>query len=77
MVALNYTLVNFPQQDALLSIFGKYTNNFEYTVNGIFRRTMPPFCQSCGAQMTYNSYNKLHQERVRQRQSRQVQVPIL
>ncbi len=42
----------------MLSIFGKYTNNFEYTVNGIFRRTMPPFCQSCGAQMTYNSYTK-------------------
>jgi len=57
MVVLNSTLMNFPQQDVLLLTFGEYADNFEYTVNGIFRRTMPPFCQSCGAQMTYNGYN--------------------
>jgi len=57
MVVLNCTLMNFPQQDVLLSTFGEYADNFEYTVDGIFRRTMPPFCQSCGAQMTYNGYN--------------------
>lgn len=57
MVTLNCTLINFPQQDSLLSTFGKYTNDFEYTTNGIFRRTVPPFCPSCGAQTTYNGYN--------------------
>ncbi len=56
MVTLNCTLINFPQQDALLSTFGKYANDFEYTVDGIFRRTVPPFCPRCGVQMAYNGY---------------------
>lgn len=57
MVTLNCTLINFPHQDVLLSTFGKYANDFEYTTDGIFRRTVPPFCPSCGAQTTYNGYN--------------------
>jgi len=57
MVTLNCTLINFPYQGALLSTFGKYVNDFEYTVSGIFRRAVPPFCPGCGARTTYNGYN--------------------
>jgi len=62
MVTLNCTLINFPHQDVLLSTFDKYANDFEYTAAGIFRRTVPPFCPSCGSQMTYNGYNTYTKE---------------
>ncbi len=57
MVTLNCTLKNFSQQDVLLSTLGKYTNEFEYTTTGIFRRTVPPSCSRCDSQTTHNGYN--------------------
>ena len=57
MVTLNCTLFNFSHQEELLSVFGEYGADFEYTTGGIFRRVVPPFCPGCGAQMTYNGYN--------------------
>jgi len=54
---LNCNLFNFSHQEELLSIFGEYAGDFEYTTEGIFRRVVPPFCPGCGAQMTYNGYN--------------------
>ncbi len=49
-------------QGDLLSTFSRYSNDFEYTPDGIFRRAVPPFCPSCGAQMTCNGYNKYTKE---------------
>ncbi|HEQ78084.1 MAG TPA: hypothetical protein ENI78_00470, partial [Euryarchaeota archaeon] len=47
-------------QDELLSTFSRfsrYANDFEYTIDGVFRRSVPPFCLGCGVRMTYNGYN--------------------
>jgi hypothetical protein len=41
----------------LLSIFGSYGNEFEYTPDGIFRRVVPPPCPRCGTRMDHNGYN--------------------
>ncbi|GCC10020.1 hypothetical protein IPdc08_00038 [archaeon] len=57
MITLNCTLFNFLHQDELLSVFGGYAGDFEYTTDGIFRKVVPPFCPGCGAQTTYNDYN--------------------
>jgi len=68
MIALNCNLLNFSHQDELLSVFGEYAGDFEYTIDGIFRRVVPPMCSNCGTQMTYNGYNtytKKHLGRVK------------
>ena len=57
MVSLNCTLLNFSDKDLFLSIFEGYNNDFEYTADGVFRRTAPPSCSKCGAKMSYNGYN--------------------
>lgn len=54
---MNCNLYNFSHRNELLTILGEYTGNLEYTANGIFRRTVPPFCPGCGAQMSHNGYN--------------------
>ncbi|GCC10419.1 hypothetical protein IPdc08_00443 [archaeon] len=41
MITLNCTLFNFLHQDELLSVFGGYAGDFEYTTDGIFRRVVP------------------------------------
>ena len=46
MAIIRCNLFTFSQKDALLSIFREYSNEFEYTANGIFRRTVPPSVQS-------------------------------
>ncbi len=56
MVAINTTLSNYQLQDNLFSVFEGYTNDFEYTSEGVFRRVMPPLCH-CGVQMNHNGYN--------------------
>jgi len=57
MVSLNCTLLNFSDKDLFFSIFEGYNNDFEYTADGVFRRTAPPSCSKCGVRMTYNGYN--------------------
>ena len=57
MTALNCTLLNFSQREVLSSIFEGYTNDFDYTADGIFRRTIPPSCPKCSTIMTHNGYN--------------------
>ena len=41
----------------VLSTFSRYANDFEYTTDGVFRRSVPPFCPGCRVRMTYNGYN--------------------
>jgi len=57
MVFVNTNLLNFSYVEILHSIFGEYPSDFEYTADGIFRRTVPPLCPRCGTQMTHNGYN--------------------
>jgi hypothetical protein len=62
MVFVNTNILNFPQVEVLLTILGEYPSDFEYTANGIFRRTVPPSCPDCGTRMNrngYNSYSKI------------------
>ncbi len=56
MVAICTNLNNFQYQDEIFSIFEGYSNDFEYTSEGVFRRAVPPLCQ-CGTQMDHNGYN--------------------
>ena len=58
MTRITLNLQNFSQKDALIQIFEKYTNYFEYTPDGIFRRVAPPVC-SCGTRMNHNGYNTI------------------
>jgi hypothetical protein len=57
MTAINCTLFELSHRDVLLSVFGEYSNDFEYTVDGIFRRRVSPLCSCCGARMVHNGYN--------------------
>ena len=58
MTILNCTLLNFAHVGILYSTFENYSNDFEYTTNGIFRRVVPPICLECGYQMNRNGYNE-------------------
>jgi len=57
MAILNCTLLNFSGKDLFLLIFEDCPDEFEYTANGVFRRTTPSLCPKCGSQMNYNGYN--------------------
>ena len=58
MTILNCTLLNFAHVGILSPIFENYSNDFEYTTNGVFRRIIPPDCPECGYRMNHNGYNK-------------------
>ncbi|PXF61178.1 MAG: hypothetical protein C4B59_05370 [Candidatus Methanogaster sp.] len=58
MAILNCTLLNFAHVGILYPIFEKYSNDFEYTTNGIFRRIVSPDCPKCGHRMNHNGYNE-------------------
>ena len=57
MVILHTTLSNFYYSDLLLIILGGYSNEFEYTVNGVLRRINPLSCPTCDAKMNHNGSN--------------------
>jgi hypothetical protein len=57
MVSIACNLLNLSYSSALLSIFEGYTNDFEYTADGVFRRILPPRCPQCGSRMSHNGYN--------------------
>jgi hypothetical protein len=58
MAILNCTLLNFAHAGILSPIFENYSNDFEYTTNGVFRRIVPPNCPKCGHRMNHNGYNE-------------------
>jgi len=58
MTILNCTLLNFAHAGILSPIFKNYSNDFEYTANGIFRRIVSPDCPKCGYRMNHNGYNE-------------------
>jgi len=57
MTKIKCNLLNFSQKDVLLSVFGKYSNEFEYTADGIFRRIVPLPCPKCENQGNHNGFN--------------------
>jgi len=58
MTILNCTLLNFAHAGILYPIFENYSNDFEYTTDGIFRRVVPPNCPECDIMMNRNGYNE-------------------
>ena len=58
MTILNCTLLNFAHAGILSPIFENYSNDYEFTTNGIFRRIVSPDCPKCGYQMNHNGYNE-------------------
>ena len=58
MTILNCTLLNFAHVGILYPTFESYSNDFEYTTTGIFRRIVSPDCPKCGYRMNHNGYNE-------------------
>jgi len=57
MTKMQLSLINFPYRETLSTIFESYSNDFEFTANGIFRRIVPPLCPECGYPMNHNGFN--------------------
>ena len=57
MVTINLTLNNFSELSSLLYLFDSFSNDYEYTTRGIFRRKIPPVCPICITPMVHNGYN--------------------
>jgi hypothetical protein len=57
MVTINFTLNNFSELSSLLYLFDSFSNDYEYTTRGIFRRKIPPVCPICVTPMVHNGYN--------------------
>ena len=54
MTIIHLNLINFTHHEALSDIFDKYTNDFEFTTNEVFRRVVPLNCPECGTRMVHN-----------------------
>lgn len=57
MTEIQLSLINFPHREILSTILSGFSNDFEFTANGVFRRTAPPLCPDCGYPMSLNGYN--------------------
>ena len=62
MTEMQLSLINFPYRETLTVIFEGYSNDFEFTANGIFRRKVPPLCPECGYPMSHNGFNTYQKE---------------
>jgi len=57
MTQIHLNLINFPYRERLSDIFIDYPNGFEFTAEGVFRRSLPPLCPDCGTRMVHNGSN--------------------
>lgn len=57
MTEIQLSLINFPHRDILSTILSDFSDDFEFTANGIFRRISPPLCPECGSPMSHNGFN--------------------
>ncbi len=58
VIATNF--INLPFAHELLNAFKEYSNEYEFTAEGVFRRIVPPACPQCGKAMSHNGSNKYH-----------------
>jgi len=49
--------MNFPFGKQLTALFDRYSDDYEYTPEGIFRLVTPPLCPECGTLMDHNGSN--------------------
>jgi len=57
MTEIQLSLINFPHHQILSTILNDFSDDFEFTANGIFRRITPPVCPDCGFPMCHNGFN--------------------
>ena len=57
MTQIQFNLMNFPFGEQLTDLFGRYSDDYEYTPEGIFRLVTPPQCPKCGTPMDHNGSN--------------------
>ena len=58
VIATNF--INLPFAHQIMDAFKEYSNEYEFTAEGVFRRIHPPACPQCGKRMSHNGYNKYH-----------------
>jgi len=57
MTEIQLSLLNFTHREILSTIFNDFSNDFEFTADGVFRRITPPLCPDCGFPMSHNGFN--------------------
>lgn len=57
MTTIDLNLINFSCCGILLETFKRYSNDYQFTANGVFRKIVPPECPECGTPMVHNGYN--------------------
>ena len=57
MTEIQLSLLNFPHLEILSTILSDFSNDFEFTANGVFRMINPPPCPDCGSSMIHNGFN--------------------
>jgi hypothetical protein len=57
MTEIQLSLINFPHREILSTILNGFSDDFEFTADGVFRRIVPPFCPDCGSPMSHNGFN--------------------
>jgi len=55
VIATNF--LNLPFADEIMDAFEEYSNEYEFTSEGVFRRINSPACLRCGKRMSHNGYN--------------------
>jgi hypothetical protein len=58
VIATNF--INLPFARQIMYSFKEYSNDYEFTAEGVFRRIIPPSCPQCGKRMSHNGYNRYH-----------------
>ena len=57
MVTINSTFINFSEIPIFQNVFSGFSNEYEYTINEIFRKKNPPQCPKCDNDMVHNGFN--------------------
>jgi transposase-like protein/bifunctional DNA-binding transcriptional regulator/antitoxin component of YhaV-PrlF toxin-antitoxin module len=57
MVTINSTFINFSEIPIFQNVFSGFGNEYEYTINEIFRKKNPPQCPKCDNNMVHNGFN--------------------
>lgn len=57
MTEIHLSLINFPHREIISTILSGFSNDFEFTAAGVFRRITPPLCPNCGCPMSHNGFN--------------------
>ena len=57
MTEIQLSLLNIPHREILSTILDGFSDDFEFTEDGVFRRITPPVCPDYGSSMSHNDFN--------------------